>query len=157
MNFHTIPATPKFQEKFPCYILASKTTKSWFPKEIAAPDLTPDQVAKLPPFWKEQYALTSKLLKNPPQGGFGEQEILFALIDKLVAEKKIDPSRIYVIGFSMGGTGTWQTIAARKDFFAAAIPVAGGRLFPWQQHQQVRVRTVGRHSIQQTIRDTSRK
>ena len=137
MHFHTIPATPKFQETFPCYILAPKTTKSWFPQEMADPELTSEQLAELPPFWKDQYAETINQRRNPPKGGFGDQEILFDLIDKLVAEKKIDSTRIYIVGFSMGGTGTWQAIATRPNFFSAAIPVAGGRLFPWQWNKEV--------------------
>lgn len=137
MPFHTIPAKPEFQEKNPCYILAPKTTKSWYPKEIADPELTSEQLAELPPFWRNQYEEIINRLKNSPEGGFGDQEILFDLIDKLVAEKKIDSKRIYVVGFSMGGMGTWQAIAARPNFFSAAIPVAGGRLFPWQWNKEV--------------------
>jgi predicted peptidase len=49
-------------------------------------------------------------------------EILDAVIDEL----PIDPSRIYVTGRSMGGFGTWDAIARRPDLFAAAIPIAGG-------------------------------
>jgi predicted esterase len=52
---------------------------------------------------------------------------VFALIDKLRAEHPdIDPDRIYITGLSMGGFGTFDLIARRPDFFAAALPICGG-------------------------------
>lgn len=137
LSFHQIPATPDFQAQFPCYILAPKTTRSWFPKVIEDPALSPEEVAALPPFWQGRYGDTVERIQSPPAEGFGDQEILLGLIDQVVAENKIDPTRIYVVGFSMGGSGTWQTIAARPEFFAAAVPVAGGGLFPWQWNEEV--------------------
>lgn len=46
---------------------------------------------------------------------------LKAVIDRLVAGKKVDPQRIYISGFSMGGRGTWEFIEAYPGYFAAAI------------------------------------
>ena len=40
--------------------------------------------------------------------------------------KPIDPDRVYVLGHSMGGFGTWNAICQQPDRFAAAIPSAGG-------------------------------
>lgn len=39
---------------------------------------------------------------------------------------KIDPRRVYLTGFSMGGFGTFDTAGEYPDFFAAAAPLAGG-------------------------------
>jgi predicted peptidase len=50
----------------------------------------------------------------------------FALVDKLLAAKPIDKSRIYITGLSMGGYGTWDAIARRPELFAAAAPICGG-------------------------------
>lgn len=52
----------------------------------------------------------------------------FEAIDAYVADKKnqVDPDRIYVMGLSMGGYGTWDAIQRRPDFFAAAVPICGG-------------------------------
>lgn len=47
------------------------------------------------------------------------------LIDQVVKDEPIDRDRIYVMGFSMGGSTTWQLIKERPDFFAAASPAAG--------------------------------
>lgn len=48
------------------------------------------------------------------------------LLDAKIAEYKIDPSRIYVTGISMGGFGTWDILTRRPDLFAAGMPVCGG-------------------------------
>jgi predicted peptidase len=47
------------------------------------------------------------------------------LIDRLRGELPVDSSRVYAIGFSMGGSTTFAALALRPDLFAAAIPVAG--------------------------------
>ena len=52
-------------------------------------------------------------------------ERVMRLLDSLRAEFKIDPKRIYVTGQSMGGSGTWEILAAHPTVFAAAIPVCG--------------------------------
>lgn len=48
------------------------------------------------------------------------------LIGQLREELPIDGNRIYVLGASMGGYGSWCAISAEPDLFAAAIPVCGG-------------------------------
>ena len=50
----------------------------------------------------------------------------FEVMDRLVREQKVDRSRIYVTGLSMGGFGCFAAVARRPDGFAAAIPVCGG-------------------------------
>jgi predicted peptidase len=64
-----------------------------------------------------------------PEGSENSPETLKAvieLLDKLVAELPVDHDRIYITGISMGGYGTWDTIARRPEYFAAAIPICGG-------------------------------
>jgi predicted peptidase len=61
----------------------------------------------------------------PPEAlGIGAR-LAFEIIDGLLATLPIDPARIYVTGHSMGGAGTWHTIAHRPRVFAAAVPVCG--------------------------------
>lgn len=38
----------------------------------------------------------------------------------------IDPKRVLLTGFSMGGKGTWYLGGRHQDLFTAAIPIAGG-------------------------------
>ena len=50
---------------------------------------------------------------------------LKALIDNCLASDHADTQRIYLLGGSMGGTGTWEMVNAYPSLFAAAMPVAG--------------------------------
>ena len=49
----------------------------------------------------------------------------FEIIELLREEFPIDADRIYALGSSGGGAGTWNIVLARPDMFAAAIPVCG--------------------------------
>ncbi len=48
------------------------------------------------------------------------------LIDNLAEQYDIDKSRIYIMGLSMGGYGSWDAICRWPDRFAAAAPICGG-------------------------------
>ncbi len=48
------------------------------------------------------------------------------LTKKIAGELPIDPDRLYITGYSMGGAGTFGMLAAHPDLFAAAIPICGG-------------------------------
>ena len=68
----------------------------------------------------------------PPPGGMKDvptawkSEQLIQLVDHVSSNLRIDPSRVYVTGLSMGGYGTWRLAAAHPDHFAAALPICGG-------------------------------
>lgn len=47
------------------------------------------------------------------------------LLDKFLADSRVDKSRIYVIGLSMGGMGTYDLAIRYPEIFAAAIPICG--------------------------------
>ncbi|MEI6072679.1 MAG: prolyl oligopeptidase family serine peptidase [Verrucomicrobiae bacterium] len=47
------------------------------------------------------------------------------IFDKLLKEKFVDTSRIYVMGASMGGYGTWNFVMRYPELVAAAVPVCG--------------------------------
>lgn len=49
----------------------------------------------------------------------------FEIIELLRQEFPIDSDRIYALGSSGGGAGTWNIVFARPDMFAAAILVCG--------------------------------
>ena len=49
------------------------------------------------------------------------------LIDTLAKKYPIDPARIYLIGFSLGGMGSWEVALDQPDRFAAVVPI-GGRM-----------------------------
>jgi predicted esterase len=45
------------------------------------------------------------------------------VMDDLVTNQQGDPQRIYITGFSMGGSGTWEFIQKYPGYFAAALPM----------------------------------
>ena len=55
-------------------------------------------------------------------------KMAFQAIDAYTTDPKnqVDLNRIYAMGLSMGGYGTWDAIQRRPDFFAAAVPICGG-------------------------------
>ena len=54
-----------------------------------------------------------------------ELKMAIEAAERAMKEFKVDPARIYVMGLSMGGYGTWDAIARRPDLFAAAVPICG--------------------------------
>ena len=61
-----------------------------------------------------------------PEGEIWSIETLRALINEIVGTHRIDTSRIYVTGLSMGGYGSWGLAYTYPDLFAAAVPICGG-------------------------------
>lgn len=54
-----------------------------------------------------------------------EMKMIIEVISDLSRTQNIDTSRIYVIGFSMGSSGTWDIITRHPEVFAAAVPISG--------------------------------
>jgi predicted peptidase len=48
------------------------------------------------------------------------------LIDSLAEQYNIDTNRLYIMGLSMGGYGSWDAVCRWPGRFAAAAPVCGG-------------------------------
>jgi len=53
------------------------------------------------------------------------ERFLLTLIEIAKAQFNVDPDRVYVMGFSMGGTGSWFMAGRHPDLFAGASPCAG--------------------------------
>jgi predicted peptidase len=51
--------------------------------------------------------------------------------DEIAAKYKVDDSRLYLIGMSMGGFGTWAVANRMPDRFAAIAPMCGGADVRW--------------------------
>lgn len=52
-------------------------------------------------------------------------EVLKELVEYFKQRRGVDENRVYLLGGSMGGTGTWSMLSAYPRLFAAAMPVAG--------------------------------
>ena len=53
-------------------------------------------------------------------------EAVKAVLDMYMNNDNVDVNRIYVMGLSMGGMGTFDLLCRFPDLFAAAIPICGG-------------------------------
>ena len=53
-------------------------------------------------------------------------ETLLALLDEILEEHRVDESRVYLTGLSMGGYGTWSLGLKHPELFAAIAPICGG-------------------------------
>jgi predicted peptidase len=95
---------PENQKKFPCYVVAPQSNRGWARYDAAKLE-------------KGDYEMVPGL----GQGAGRALEI----VDALHKEFAIDDRRIYVMGQSMGGGGTWNMITNRPNFFAAAVTCCG--------------------------------
>ena len=48
------------------------------------------------------------------------------VVKKVMSEGSVDATKVYVMGLSMGGMGTFEAVYLYPDMFAAAIPICGG-------------------------------
>ena len=87
---------PESQAKFPCFVVAPQS---------------PQQEG-----WIEYDSIT------PTE----QLQLVLELIGHLERSFSIDSNRLYVLGQSMGGFGTFAIITMQPGMFAAAVPVCGG-------------------------------
>ncbi len=62
-----------------------------------------------------------------PTGSWADAEsdaAVMALIEQVMREQPIDRRRVLVVGYSMGGRGTWFMASHHRELFTAAIPMA---------------------------------
>jgi predicted peptidase len=61
-----------------------------------------------------------------PPGQTWSDEVLLSLLGEISKEYRVDESRVYLTGLSMGGFGTWSLGLKHPDRFAAIAPICGG-------------------------------
>lgn len=93
-------ARPEIRRAFPAYVLAPQ-----FPARSSDYAFSPH--------WNALVSSPRPVL-----------HVALQLIDSLKANPAIDPDRIYVLGFSMGGSSALDALTLRPDLFAAAVSVA---------------------------------
>jgi predicted peptidase len=97
---------PENQKRFPCYVVAPQTDRGWVHYNLS-----------------QQTDGRPEVLRGLGDGS----RMALEIVDELRREFAIDEHRIYVMGQSMGGAGTWNVIANRPRFFAAAVICCGSR------------------------------
>lgn len=64
--------------------------------------------------------------QNPSEELLYPIERVAAALQSVLADHRVDRSRIYLIGYSRGGFGAWSMAEQFPDTFAAVVPIAGG-------------------------------
>jgi len=84
-----------------------------------------------PPMLAEKGQKFPFIIVSPqcPKGQVWDAEVLLALLDHVCKKYRVDQSRQYLTGLSMGGYGTWSLGIAHCDRFAAIAPICGGGNF----------------------------
>ena len=55
-----------------------------------------------------------------------EMRLVLEILDRVRKDYSVDSGRVYVMGMSLGGYGTWDILLRRPRTFAAAVPICGG-------------------------------
>jgi len=61
-----------------------------------------------------------------PKGKYWTKDILVQLLKEVQKNYRVDKSRIYLTGNSMGGYATWTLALELPNKFAAIVPISGG-------------------------------
>jgi len=61
-----------------------------------------------------------------PEDAGETMNLVFSLLEELQEEFPVDDARIYGVGLSMGGYGTWDILGRKPGLLAAAAPICGG-------------------------------
>jgi predicted peptidase len=125
-EWNTVMAQEELRRKHPCFVVVPQSIGPWRTPAMAA-HYTDEKIAKMSKDWQEVVNSRRKLLQDPKGGNLDR---VFLLLDALAKEFPIDTDRVYVLGHSMGGFGTWTAVAEQPNRFAAAITSAGW-LGPW--------------------------
>lgn len=135
------------RKKHPCFVLVPQMAKGWRISGEQHVPTTAELDALGPEWnkWKKRFAKGPKTVEN------GALSLSFELIDKLSTDYMIDANRVYVLGHSMGGFGSWTAIWSEPGRFAAAVPCAGG-LPSWYDYARFKdVPVWAFHSADDTI------
>lgn len=78
----------------------------------------------------DSYPFMALIPQCPAGEMWTDTELLKSLLDDVVSKYKVDSDRIYLIGYSMGGTGAWYMAYKYPELFAAIAPMTGNTN-PW--------------------------
>ena len=98
---------PVNREKYPSFVLVPQCPESGYWAYTERP---------------ESFVPAEMPLDNPISPVF---RTLKDLLDTYLAMPQVDKNRVYIIGLSMGGMGTYDMVVRFPEIFAAAIPICG--------------------------------
>ncbi|MHC4331932.1 MAG: carboxylesterase family protein [Planctomycetota bacterium] len=119
---------PDWREKYPCVVVVPQSWDSWLAFNERAPDPESSDQTWESPVWEKFLSA-----RGYPSDLYstGSLTLAFLLVDDISRRYSVDEDRVYVLGHSGGGFGSWNAIWHDPGRFAAAIPSAGG-LLPWK-------------------------
>lgn len=97
------------------WVLADEVVNRGMPAFVLVPMMESDVSD-----WTKKKFLFSDIMNPKPI------DHVALLTKQLIAELPIDPAKVYVTGYSMGGIGTFGILAEYPDLFAAGVPICGG-------------------------------
>lgn len=65
----------------------------------------------------------------PEKTWFDVYETLKGFVRSVIASEYCDPTRLYLMGGSMGGYTAWQLAMSMPEVFAALVPICGGGMY----------------------------
>jgi predicted peptidase len=102
-------------------VWADSTVQNRFPHFIIAPQCPSGSYQWTQCSWNQPVVNYDTIPLSKPL------TMAMKLLDSLVrVYRTIDTNRLYIVGLSMGGWGTWDAITRYPGKFAAAIPICGG-------------------------------
>ena len=128
-DWNAIFVDSQWRAKYQCFVIVPQTSSGWRVTGEKVPELSEEAIAGYSKLW--QARIKQQMDRQGQSSGKGALSAAFELVASISKEYSIDTDRIYVLGHSMGGFGSWNAICMRPDMFAAAIPSAGG-LEPWK-------------------------
>ena len=129
-----VMAGEEWRRTYPSIVVVPQAQGRWFEPGMV-PELKEEEIKKFPEVYRVFFTQQPTFLESLHENE--ELAAVFGLLDELADEFNIDANRVYVLGHSMGGTGTWNAIHQQPERFAAAIATAGGFL-PWLDAGRIR-------------------
>ncbi len=109
------------QLKHGAALFLEKKNRTQFPAIVVFPQCARED------YWAHIDRMGDGMFKYPfyaePRTSLG---LTLELLDKIIAEEGVDEDRLYLMGLSMGGMGTFETLVRLPNRFAAAAPICGG-------------------------------
>jgi predicted peptidase len=78
----------------------------------------------------DTYPFMALIPQCPAGEMWTDTELLKSLLHDVMTKYKVDKNRVYLIGYSMGGTGAWHMAYKHPEMFAAVAPMSGNTN-PW--------------------------
>ena len=108
-------------------LFISDTVRKHFRAIVIFPQCPADSVWRYFTTTPDTSSITGRHMDFPFSPGPSTPALLVKLLlDSLVASGTADPSRMYIMGLSLGGFGTLDMIERYPQYFAAAVAMSGG-------------------------------